>query len=55
MISFIREEKTQRYKLSIKPIMLKLYQAGWTAIDWEDRQKMALELCQFVVYGRNKL
>lgn len=40
MISFIREEKTQRYKLSIKPIMLKLYQAGWTAIDWEDRQKI---------------
>lgn len=38
MISFIREEDSQRYKLSLNHKMVKLYQAGWTAINLNDRQ-----------------
>jgi TrfA protein len=38
LISFVREEDSQRYKLSLNQKMVKLYQAGWTAIDLNDRQ-----------------
>lgn len=40
MISFAREEETQRYKLSLNPAISKLFLAGWTGINFEDRQKI---------------
>jgi len=38
LLEFEREDETQRYKLSINPKMMKLYTAGWTQTDWQERQ-----------------
>ena len=40
LLSFEREEDTQRYKLSVDPKMMKLYTAGWTQTDWQERQRI---------------
>ena len=40
LLSFEREEETQRYKLSIDSKMMKLYTAGWTQNDFEERKKI---------------
>ena len=40
LLCFERDEKTQCYKLSIDIKMMKLYTAGWTQTDWQERQKI---------------
>ncbi len=40
LLEFEREEETQRYKLSINPKMMKLYTAGWTQTDYEERTRI---------------
>jgi len=35
-----RDELTGRYEITLNPKLSKLYQAGWTAIDWEQRQQL---------------
>ena len=36
----VRDELTGRYAISLNPKLSKLYRAGWTAIDWEQRQQL---------------
>jgi len=36
----VRDELTGRYVINLNPKLSKLYQAGWTAIDWEQRQQL---------------
>ena len=38
--SFDIDEHTGLYRVSVDPDMAKLYAAGWTAIDWEQRQEL---------------
>lgn len=40
MLKFYREEHSQLYALEIDPTLRKLYSAGWTATDWEQRQAL---------------
>ena len=40
LLSFEREEDTQRYKLSVNPKMAALYTAGWTQNDYEERKRI---------------
>ena len=35
-----RDEDTERYRLEINPKLKALYDAGWTAIDWQQRQQL---------------
>jgi len=36
----VRDELTGRYVINLNPKLSKLYRAGWTAIDWEQRQQL---------------
>jgi TrfA protein len=38
--SYDIDEHTRLYRVSVDPDMAKLYTAGWTAIDWEQRQEL---------------
>ncbi len=38
LLKFYRDEETGRYVVVFDPDMLKLYNAGWTATDWTQRQ-----------------
>lgn len=40
LLEFEREEDTQHYKLSINPKMRKIYDAGWTQSDFEERKRI---------------
>ncbi|MHB0929647.1 MAG: plasmid replication initiator TrfA [Candidatus Nanopelagicales bacterium] len=35
-----RDEATGRYKIELEPKLLALYQAGWTCMNWEQRQQL---------------
>ena len=35
-----RDEDTERYRLEINPKLKSLYDTGWTAIDWQQRQQL---------------
>ncbi len=35
-----RDEDTGRYRLEINPKLKALYDAGWTAVDWQQRQEL---------------
>jgi len=35
-----RDDETGRYRIDPQPKLLSLYRAGWTAIDWHERQKL---------------
>jgi hypothetical protein len=37
---FAIDEATRRYKVSVDPETMELYLAGWTAIDWGQRQRL---------------
>lgn len=40
MLKFLYDEEQKTYALCLNPKILDLYQAGWTAIDWEIRKKL---------------
>ena len=40
LVSFWRDEDTGRYRLEINPKIARLYSVGYTAVDWQDRQKI---------------
>ena len=40
LLEFYRDEDTQRYRLEINPKIKVLYDAGWTACDWQQRQQL---------------
>ena len=40
LLEFYRDEDTERYCLEINPKIIALYNAGWTAIDWQQRQQL---------------
>ena len=40
LLEFYRDEDTGRCVLEINPKLKKLYDAGWTAIDWQQRQQL---------------
>lgn len=40
LMEFYRDEETQQYRLEINPKITALYNAGWTAIDWQQRQQL---------------
>lgn len=39
-MEFLYDEKTEVYALRLNPNILALYEAGWTAIDWDVRKKL---------------
>lgn len=40
LLEFWHDEEADTYQLQINPRILALYQAGWTALDWETRCKL---------------
>jgi hypothetical protein len=40
LLEFWRDEDTAIYRIRLNPEILKLYTAGWTAVDWNTRQKL---------------
>ena len=40
LLEFYRDEDTDRYYLEINPKLKALYDAGWTATDWQQRQAL---------------
>ena len=40
LLEFYRDEDTERYRLEINPKIKSLYDAGWTATDWQQRQRL---------------
>ncbi len=40
LLELYRDEDTERYRLEINPKIVALYDAGWTAIDWQQRQRL---------------
>ena len=40
MLEFVRDDDTGEYVIRLNPTILSMYQAGWTAIDWDIRQKL---------------
>lgn len=40
MLEFWHDDETDTYKLQQNPRIMSLYNAGWTAIDWEQRAKL---------------
>jgi hypothetical protein len=40
LLKFYRDEITERYVVIIDPDIIKLYAAGWTAIEWQQRQQL---------------
>jgi hypothetical protein len=40
LLEFWRDEDTEAYRIRLNPEILKLYTAGWTAVDWNTRQKL---------------
>jgi hypothetical protein len=39
-LEFIYDDKEEIYTLRLNPSIIGLYQAGWTAIDWDVRKKL---------------
>jgi hypothetical protein len=40
LLEFYRDEHTERYVVVFNPKIIALYDAGWTAIDWEQRRTL---------------
>ena len=40
LLEFYRDGDTERYRLEINPKIKSLYDAGWTATDWQQRQQL---------------
>ncbi len=40
LLEFWHDDEADTYKLQLNPRILALYQAGWTALDWETRGKL---------------
>ncbi|POZ49694.1 plasmid replication initiator TrfA [Methylovulum psychrotolerans] len=40
LLEFVHDEEKKTYILSLNPKILSMYKAGWTAIDWDIRQKL---------------
>ena len=40
LLEFYRDEETDRYVLELNPKLINLFDAGWTSIDWEQRQQL---------------
>lgn len=40
LLEFWQDEEADTYQLQLNPRILALYQAGWTALDWETRGKL---------------
>ena len=40
LLELYRDEDSGRYRLEVNPKIVALYSAGWTAIDWQQRQQL---------------
>jgi hypothetical protein len=48
---FVRDELTKQYTITFNPRLLKLYQAGWSSIDWSVRQTLKGKPLALWVHG----
>ena len=51
LLEFYRNEITQRYRLEINPKIKALYDAGFTQIDWQQRQQLARKPLALWLHG----
>jgi hypothetical protein len=48
---FVRDEETQEYVLKLNPELMKLYQNGYTQIDWHQRQALGKNMLAKALHG----
>lgn len=48
---FVRDEETQEYVLRLNPELMKLYQTGYTQIDWHQRQALGKNMLAKALHG----
>jgi hypothetical protein len=48
---FDRDEETQEYIVTLNPELMKLYQTGYTQIDWEQRQALGKNMLAKALHG----
>ena len=51
LLDFYRDEETNRYVLDLNPKLLDLFNAGWTAIDWAQRQQLRRQPLALWLHG----
>jgi len=51
LLEFYRDEDTQCYRLEINPKLIALYDAGWTATDWRQRQQLSRKPLALWLHG----
>ena len=51
LLEFYRDEDTERYRIEINPKIVALYDAGWTAIDWHQRQQLRRKSLALWLHG----
>ena len=51
LLEFYRDEDTERYRLKINPKIKALYDAGFTQIDWQQRQQLARKPLALWLHG----
>ena len=51
LLEFYRDEDTERYRLEINPKIKALYDAGWTACDWQQRKQLARKPLALWLHG----
>jgi hypothetical protein len=51
LMEFYRDEHTQRYRLEVNPKLKALFDAGWTAIDWQQRHQLARKPLALWLHG----
>lgn len=51
LLEFTRDDKEEIYVLRLNPKIISLYKAGWSAIDWETRQKLRRKPLALWLYG----
>lgn len=51
LLEFYRDEDTERYRLEINPKLKALYDAGWTAIDWDKRKQLSRKPLALWLHG----
>ena len=51
LLEFYRDEDTERYRLEINPKIIALYDAGWTATDWQQRKALGRKPLALWLHG----
>ena len=51
LLEFYRDEDTERYRLEINSKIKALYNAGWTACDWQQRRQLARKPLALWLHG----